>query len=80
MEIIPCSRIGHVFRTSLPYISGHKARDVVKRNLLRVAQIWMDEYKFYYHQSINHKLVITCIFGPGMDILKFVANITQLRY
>ncbi|XP_041367003.1 putative polypeptide N-acetylgalactosaminyltransferase 9 [Gigantopelta aegis] len=56
VEIIPCSRIGHVFRKYLPYISGQKARDMVKKNLLRVADVWMDDYKFYYHHSINHHL------------------------
>lgn len=42
--IIPCSRVGHIFRKRRPYGSpgGH---DTMAHNSLRLAHVWMDEYK-----------------------------------
>uniref|UniRef100_UPI00358E5217 polypeptide N-acetylgalactosaminyltransferase 11 n=1 Tax=Myxine glutinosa TaxID=7769 RepID=UPI00358E5217 len=44
LEIIPCSRVGHVFRRRRPYGSpgGH---DTTARNSLRLAHVWLDKYK-----------------------------------
>ncbi|XP_073989457.1 polypeptide N-acetylgalactosaminyltransferase 35A-like [Rhodnius prolixus] len=47
IEIIPCSRIGHVFRKRRPYGSPD-GEDTMIRNSLRVAYVWMDDYKKYY--------------------------------
>ena len=44
LEIIPCSRVGHVFRRRRPYSSPDNA-DTLAYNSLRVAHVWMDEYK-----------------------------------
>lgn len=43
VELIPCSRVGHVFRKRRPYGSGSGV-DTMVRNSLRVAHVWMDEY------------------------------------
>lgn len=43
LEIIPCSRIGHVFRKRRPYGST-TGGDTMIRNSLRMAHVWMDEY------------------------------------
>ncbi|MEE6467330.1 hypothetical protein FKM82_007203 [Ascaphus truei] len=45
--IIPCSRVGHIFRKRRPYGSpgGH---DTMAHNSLRLAHVWMDEYKEQY--------------------------------
>ena len=46
LESVPCSRIAHVFRLKSPY--KFKDRDPLKtiaRNLNRVADVWMDDYK-----------------------------------
>ncbi|XP_059154046.1 polypeptide N-acetylgalactosaminyltransferase 10-like [Physella acuta] len=40
----PCSRIAHLFRP-LPYAQDLYADDVVNKNFLRLASVWMDEYK-----------------------------------
>ncbi|KAK0050903.1 polypeptide N-acetylgalactosaminyltransferase 10 [Biomphalaria pfeifferi] len=45
----PCSRVAHVFR-SLPYVQQLLNTKVDQRNLLRVALVWMDEYKEYFFQ------------------------------
>lgn len=50
LEIIPCSRVGHVFRKRRPYGSPD-GEDTMVRNSLRVAHVWMDEYKDYYFKQ-----------------------------
>jgi len=44
LEIIPCSRVGHVFRRRRPY-GAPDGEDTMTRNSLRVAHVWMDDYK-----------------------------------
>ena len=50
LEIIPCSRVGHVFRKRRPYSSTNTAGvDTQDRNALRVAKVWLGDYiKHYY--------------------------------
>uniref|UniRef100_A0A672P8N5 Polypeptide N-acetylgalactosaminyltransferase 8 n=1 Tax=Sinocyclocheilus grahami TaxID=75366 RepID=A0A672P8N5_SINGR len=43
IEIVPCSKIAHIERAHKPYMPD--LRNVMKRNALRVAEVWMDEYK-----------------------------------
>ncbi|XP_067437563.1 probable polypeptide N-acetylgalactosaminyltransferase 8 [Thunnus thynnus] len=44
IEIIPCSKIAHIERARKPYLPD--LRVMMKRNALRVAEVWMDEYKY----------------------------------
>lgn len=44
LEIIPCSHVGHIFRKRRPYGSPD-GKDTMLKNSLRVAHVWMDEYK-----------------------------------
>lgn len=48
--IVPCSRVGHVFRHRRPY-GSLDGKDTLAHNSLRVAHVWMDDYKKYYLQS-----------------------------
>ncbi|XP_041986585.1 polypeptide N-acetylgalactosaminyltransferase 35A isoform X2 [Aricia agestis] len=43
LELIPCSRVGHVFRKRRPYGFGDK-EDYMLYNSMRMARVWMDEY------------------------------------
>uniref|UniRef100_A0A3Q0QXS1 Polypeptide N-acetylgalactosaminyltransferase n=1 Tax=Amphilophus citrinellus TaxID=61819 RepID=A0A3Q0QXS1_AMPCI len=43
IEIIPCSKIAHIERASKPYLPDLSV--MMKRNALRVAEVWLDEYK-----------------------------------
>ena len=57
VEVIPCSKVGHVFKPRLPYDFTGDARKIIQRNLIRTAEVWMDEYKdvFYATQtSVSH--------------------------
>ncbi|PKK28653.1 polypeptide N-acetylgalactosaminyltransferase 5 [Columba livia] len=51
IEIVPCSRVGHIFRNDNPYSFPKDRVSTVERNLARVAEVWLDEYKelFYGH-------------------------------
>jgi polypeptide N-acetylgalactosaminyltransferase len=44
IELLPCSRIGHVFRKRRPYGSP-TGDDTMIKNSLRLANVWMDDYK-----------------------------------
>ncbi|XP_060910314.1 polypeptide N-acetylgalactosaminyltransferase 5 [Labrus mixtus] len=57
IEIIPCSRVGHIFRGKNPYKFPKNRQKTVERNLARVAEVWLDEYKdLFYGHGYNHLL------------------------
>ena len=59
MEILPCSRVGHVYHGQ-PYKINATALD---RNKARVAKVWMDDYsKFYFERRPNNERVRVFIF------------------
>nr|XP_049705578.1 polypeptide N-acetylgalactosaminyltransferase 35A isoform X2 [Helicoverpa armigera] len=43
LELIPCSRVGHVFRKRRPYGQEEKVNYMLQ-NSMRMARVWMDEY------------------------------------
>lgn len=43
IEVIPCSKIAHIERATKPYLPDFSG--MMKRNALRVAEVWLDEYK-----------------------------------
>ena len=47
LEFVPCSHVGHIFRPGHPYnMTGEKGKnDVNGWNVLRLAEVWIDEYK-----------------------------------
>ena len=47
IEIVPCSRVGHVFRAWSPY-PWRTDINVLTYNPIRVAMVWMDDFKYLY--------------------------------
>ena len=56
LEITLCSHVGHIFRKRSPY-KWRTGVNVVKKNSIRLAEVWMDEYSKYYYQRFNYDLV-----------------------
>lgn len=55
LEVMPCSHVGHVFRSRSPY-KWRTGVNVLRRNSVRLAEVWMDDYKKYYYDRIGHEL------------------------
>ncbi|KAK0073679.1 hypothetical protein PV325_009368, partial [Microctonus aethiopoides] len=56
LEIVPCSHVGHIFRKRSPY-KWRSGVNVLKRNSIRLSEVWLDEYAKYYYQRIGHDKV-----------------------
>ncbi|XP_076037274.1 putative polypeptide N-acetylgalactosaminyltransferase 9 isoform X2 [Oratosquilla oratoria] len=55
LEIVPCSHVGHIFRKRSPY-KWRQGVNVLKRNSIRLARVWLDDYSKYYFQRIGYDL------------------------
>ncbi|XP_066253787.1 putative polypeptide N-acetylgalactosaminyltransferase 9 [Euwallacea similis] len=53
LEIVPCSHVGHIFRKRSPY-KWRKGVNVLRRNSVRLADVWLDDYAQYYYQRIGN--------------------------
>ncbi|XP_015687946.1 polypeptide N-acetylgalactosaminyltransferase 18 [Protobothrops mucrosquamatus] len=51
VEVLPCSRIAHIERAHKPYTEDLTSH--VRRNALRVAEVWMDEFKSHVYMAWN---------------------------
>ncbi|XP_071508632.1 polypeptide N-acetylgalactosaminyltransferase 4-like [Diadema antillarum] len=55
IEIIPCSRVGHVYRQTSPYnFLGKHPIEVAEHNAMRVVEVWTDEYKENFYNRLPH--------------------------
>ncbi|XP_068167265.1 polypeptide N-acetylgalactosaminyltransferase 9 [Antennarius striatus] len=60
MEVLPCARVAHIERTKKPY--NNDIDYYAKRNALRAAEVWMDEYKSHVYMAWNIPMN-----NPGVD-------------
>ena len=56
MKVVPCSRMGHVFRSHLPY---KYSNEIMWNNLQRTAEVWMDNYKEYYYRTVGKTVTLS---------------------
>uniref|UniRef100_A0A3Q3VL27 Polypeptide N-acetylgalactosaminyltransferase n=1 Tax=Mola mola TaxID=94237 RepID=A0A3Q3VL27_MOLML len=61
VEVVPCSKVAHIERHHKPYMPDLSL--AMKRNALRVAEVWMDEYKHNINLAWNLPLE-----NHGIDI------------
>ncbi|XP_040213763.1 polypeptide N-acetylgalactosaminyltransferase 3 [Rana temporaria] len=58
LEILPCAVVGHVFRSKSPH-TFPKGTQVIIRNQVRLAEVWMDDYKeIYYRRNREAALMV----------------------
>ncbi|WKX98589.1 hypothetical protein Q1695_013905 [Nippostrongylus brasiliensis] len=51
VEILPCSHVGHIFRHVSPHdIPKSTTAQVLDGNMVRVSEVWMDEWKFLFYK------------------------------
>lgn len=48
--------MGHIFRKKFPY-KFDDSRDTTTRNKLRLAEVWMDEYKKYFYDRNMDRII-----------------------
>lgn len=69
VEVLPCARIAHIERAHKPYTEDLTSH--MRRNALRVAEVWMDEFKSHVYMAWNipmevsprkHSPCILCLF------------------
>lgn len=71
MEVLPCSRTAHIERAHKPYTENLTAH--VRRNALRVAEVWMDQYKSHVYMAWNVPLQVSMCGGVIHAHAVFVA-------
>jgi len=52
VETVPCSRVGHIFRSFSPY-KWREDLEIPEYNYKRVAAVWMDEYAWMYFDRLG---------------------------
>lgn len=60
MEVLPCARVAHIERTKKPY--NNDIDYYAKRNALRAAEVWMDEYKSHVYMAWNIPMNVSLFF------------------
>ncbi|KAK6195555.1 hypothetical protein SNE40_000962 [Patella caerulea] len=57
---VPCSRVGHMFKQFAYDFNGDRST-IIRKNLMRVADIWLDEYKWIFES-------VSLIFGQEPQV------------
>ena len=68
LEVHPCSHVGHVFRKTFPYRFDGNIEKIFKKNHVRLAEVWLDDYKQFYYEKISY--VLASIRQPKFIVLQ----------
>lgn len=58
LEILQCSRVGHLFRHSTYSFNGDRT-EIETRNNNRVMEVWMDEFRYYIYAAFPSEFLLT---------------------
>jgi len=72
LEIIPCSHVGHIFRSRSPY--AWTSFNALRKNSLRVALVWMDEYSKYYFEKTGYNMVMVNLSLADVFLYYFLSS------
>lgn len=50
---VPCSRVGHVFKPFSYTFNGGDREKIIAKNLMRIAEVWMDKHKIYFYAALR---------------------------
>ena len=66
MEVLSCSRVAHIERIKKPY--NNDIDYYAKRNALRAAEVWMDDYKSHVYMAWNIPMNVSPpLFSPSLS-------------
>lgn len=74
IKILPCSRVGHIFRKRRPYGSTDGSNTMLK-NSLRLAYVWMDNYKDIYLKTQGNLIPTDYNYGDISDRIELRKNL-----
>lgn len=81
IEVLPCARIAHIERAHKPYTEDLTSH--VRRNALRVAEVWMDEFKSHVYMAWNIPMEVSDAtlwnFTANMSVLFVVGPFTRAQ-
>eukprot|EP00750_Incisomonas_marina_P023818 INCI5058.19.p1 GENE.INCI5058.19~~INCI5058.19.p1 ORF type:complete len:810 (+),score=125.08 INCI5058.19:172-2601(+) len=60
IEVAPCSIVGHIFRQRNPSpFPGANINSIFRHNLIRAAEVWMDDFKQIYYKTAGVRTPIS---------------------
>lgn len=60
MQVIPCSRIGHLYRVSTYSFDGDKSK-IKSQNNVRLVEVWLDDFKHIYYAANPSNTTVTVL-------------------
>ncbi|KAH0627346.1 hypothetical protein JD844_002938 [Phrynosoma platyrhinos] len=66
VEIIPCSRVGHVYRAEVPYYFPDE--EIIERNKIRIAETWLDSFKHIFYKHDRLACLISKLYNSGLGL------------
>ena len=56
LEMVPCSRVGHVFRFDTPYMDQEEKRLTNNNNVCRIVDLWYSEWMMFFYNLYPYTL------------------------
>lgn len=57
MEVVPCSRIGHLYRRSTYSFNGNDT-EIIAQNSVRLVEVWMSDLKYLFY-AVNPGIILS---------------------